>query len=54
MRGGLLSLVDYSADGAVAQITLNRPPVNALDAALIADIASALEQAAAPDIVPWC
>ena len=50
MRGGLLSLVDYSADGAVAQITLNRPPVNALNAALIADIASALQRAAAPDI----
>ena len=44
-----MSLVDYSADGAVALITLNRPPVNALNGELIADIAVALERAADPE-----
>lgn len=37
-----MSLVEYSVTGAVALITLNRPPVNALNSELIADIDSAL------------
>ena len=41
-----MNLVEYTVSGAVATITLNRPPVNALNAALIADIGAALETAA--------
>jgi enoyl-CoA hydratase/carnithine racemase len=37
-----VELVDYSVEGAVALITLNRPPVNALNAALTADIDDAI------------
>lgn len=37
-----MELVDYRTEGAVAVITLNRPPVNALNAALIADIDEAI------------
>ena len=45
-----MELVDYRMDGAVAVITLQRPPVNALNPALIADIAEAVGQAEAPDV----
>ena len=45
-----MSLVDYSVTGAVATITLNRPPVNALNGELIADIDAAVGQAADPAI----
>ncbi len=37
-----MELVDYSVEGSVARITLNRPPVNALNADLIGDIDEAL------------
>ncbi len=45
-----MELVEYRVEGAVALITLNRPPVNALNAALIADIDEALGLAAAPSV----
>lgn len=45
-----MSLVDHVADGAVARITLNRPPVNALNAGLISDIGSALDTVASTDV----
>ena len=45
-----MGLVEYTVSDAVARITLNRPPVNALNAELIADIGAALGQAAAPDV----
>ena len=45
-----MGLVEYTVTDAVASITLNRPPVNALNAELIADIGEAVEQAAAPDV----
>ncbi|MEA3511791.1 MAG: enoyl-CoA hydratase-related protein [Actinomycetota bacterium] len=45
-----MGLVEYTVSDAVARITLNRPPVNALNAELIGDIGAALEQAAAPDV----
>lgn len=45
-----MSLVDYSVTGAVAQITLNRPPVNALNSELIADIDAAIARAEDPSI----
>lgn len=41
-----MSLVEFSVDGPVAVLTLNRPPVNALSSALAADLAAAVEQAA--------
>ncbi len=41
-----MNLVDYAISDAVATITLNRPPVNALNAELISDIGSALTAAA--------
>lgn len=37
-----MELVDYAVEGSVARITLNRPPVNALNADLIGDIDEAL------------
>ena len=40
-----MSLVEYAVHGAVAQITLNRPPVNALNSELIADIDAAIAKA---------
>ena len=40
-----MELVDYAVEGAVARITLNRPPVNALNADLIGDIDSAITMA---------
>jgi enoyl-CoA hydratase len=45
-----MSLVEYTVSGAVARITLNRPPVNALNSELIADIDSALAAAETPEI----
>lgn len=45
-----MSLVDYDVHGAVAQITLNRPPVNALNSELIADIDAAVAEAEDPAI----
>jgi enoyl-CoA hydratase/carnithine racemase len=41
-----MSLVRYETDGAVAIITLDRPPVNALSVELIADLATAAGRAA--------
>lgn len=38
-----MDLVEYSRQDAVAVITLNRPPLNALNPALIADIEDAIE-----------
>ncbi|MBA2337996.1 MAG: enoyl-CoA hydratase/isomerase family protein [Acidimicrobiia bacterium] len=40
-----MSLAEYAVEGAVARITLNRPPVNALNAELIADIDAAIAEA---------
>ncbi len=45
-----MGLVEYTVSDAVARITLNRPPVNALNAELIGDIGLAVTQAAAPDV----
>jgi len=45
-----MSLVDYELDGAVARVTLNRPPVNALNSELTSDIAAALTRAADPAV----
>lgn len=45
-----MSLVEYTTDGAVALLTLNRPPVNALNAELANDIMAALQEAADPSI----
>ncbi len=45
-----MNLVDYAISDAVATITLNRPPVNALNAELISDIGSALTAAASVDV----
>lgn len=45
-----MELVDYRTEGGVAVITLQRPPVNALDPALIADIDEAVGHAEATDV----
>ena len=45
-----MSLVDYTVTGAVAQITLNRPPVNALNGELIAAIDAAVAKAEDPAV----
>ncbi len=45
-----MSLVHYSIEGAVALVSLNRPPVNALNSALIANIDEALAKAADAEI----
>jgi len=45
-----VSLVDYSTDGAVAVITLQHPPVNALSSAVAADLDAALDQASDPAV----
>jgi enoyl-CoA hydratase/carnithine racemase len=42
-----MSLVRYQADGAVAVITLDRPPVNALSGQLVADLEEAIDRSAA-------
>jgi enoyl-CoA hydratase/carnithine racemase len=46
----MTSLVDYSVEGAVGLVRLNRPPVNALSAELSADLLSAFQAAADPEI----
>ncbi|MEN8113737.1 MAG: enoyl-CoA hydratase-related protein [Actinomycetota bacterium] len=45
-----MDLVEYSVSDAVATITLNRPPVNALSAELVADIGEAVDKAADPAV----
>jgi enoyl-CoA hydratase/carnithine racemase len=45
-----VSLVEYTVDGAVATITLNRPPVNALNEELIGDIGAAVAEAGSAEI----
>ena len=45
-----MSLVEYAVTDAVALITLNRPPVNALNPALIGDIDAAIAEAESPDV----
>jgi enoyl-CoA hydratase/carnithine racemase len=45
-----VELVQYTTVGAVARITLNRPPVNALNAQLIGEIREALDMASDPAI----
>lgn len=45
-----MSLVEYSVDGATATIRLERPPVNALNAELIADIAGAIDEASHAEV----
>lgn len=45
-----MSLVEYDVTDAVATITLNRPPVNALDAELIADVDEAIGKAEDPAV----
>ena len=45
-----MSLVEYKREGAVARITLNRPPVNALSGDLIADLDAAIAEAADPSV----
>ena len=42
--------VDYAVSDGVATITLNRPPVNALNASLIADIDAAVGLAQDPEV----
>ena len=45
-----MSLVRYDRDGAVAVFTLDRPPVNALNRALVAELADAATEASNPDV----
>ena len=45
-----MSLVAVDRDGAVARLTLDRPPVNALSAALAADLRDAIESVSGPEI----
>jgi enoyl-CoA hydratase len=45
-----VSLVQYAVEGAVARVTLDRPPVNALNGELIADIDAAVARAEDPQI----
>ncbi len=45
-----MSLVEYSTEGAVGLLALNRPPVNALNAELADDISAALTLAADPAV----
>lgn len=45
-----MSLVEYTTEGAVGLLALNRPPVNALNAELADDIAAALTLAADPAV----
>lgn len=45
-----MELADYSLDAAVALITLNRPPVNALNSQMIADINEAVGLAEDPAV----
>ena len=41
-----MAFVDYSVDGAVAVITINRPPVNALSVAVATEFGAAVDRAA--------
>lgn len=45
-----MDLVNYAVEDNVATVTLNRPPVNALNAGLIADLAEAFGLAADPSV----
>jgi len=45
-----MSLVQFTTDGDVGIIRLDRPPVNALNAALVADIAEAVGEAGHPSL----
>jgi enoyl-CoA hydratase len=45
-----VALVDFTIEGAVALVRLNRPPVNALSAELSADLKAAFEEAADPRV----
>ena len=45
-----MSLVEYSLEGAVAVLTLNRPPMNALSAELITGLRAAIARAADPAV----
>jgi enoyl-CoA hydratase/carnithine racemase len=45
-----VSLVEFSMEGAVAVLTLNRPPVNALSGGLTADLEAAISRAADPGV----
>ena len=45
-----MNLVNYTVSDSVATITLNRPPVNALNAELISDIGAALREAEAGEV----
>ena len=45
-----MNLVNYTVSDSVATITLNRPPVNALNAELISNIGAALRQAEAVEV----
>lgn len=45
-----MGLVEYKVEGAVALITLNRPPVNALNSELIAAVDEALSRAGEPAV----
>lgn len=46
----MASLVDYTVDGSVALVRLNRPPVNALSKELSADLKAAFGEAADPQV----
>jgi enoyl-CoA hydratase/carnithine racemase len=46
----MADLVEYSVDGAVALVRLNRPPVNALSEELSRDLLAAFTQAADPTV----
>ena len=45
-RALVVSLVEYTTEGAVAVITMDRPKLNALNAELIGDLATAVDRAA--------
>jgi enoyl-CoA hydratase/carnithine racemase len=45
-----MSLVRFEADGAVAVVTLDRPPVNALSKQLVADLEEAVDRAGAAEV----
>jgi enoyl-CoA hydratase len=46
----MTSLVDFTVEGSVALVRLNRPPVNALSAELSADLQAAFAEAADPQV----
>lgn len=45
-----MTTVRFHTDGAVGVITLDRPPVNAINADLVADLGEAIEAASSPDV----